>query len=334
MVAFATKFYTEVKNMKNITVRKIVLFSIGLLSAIMLLVGLSFRVVELSYVGVKDGLDGFKLLSFVLPSGFREMVILLTQDSEFVELYEILFGITSLLTLVFSILSVGLIVLAFFKFGQKKGEKTIITLLVVSIIITIIHAVFPIIFNIQMSSDMDKMLDRLENSEYYYLVSSLEGLKFSTSAFVPLIFQVVLLVGYIVCSKLIKGTKTNKQSEDKVLMVKEKYGVCMGQEQIGDVFAFEYSVIELLKEYKKLNEDNIITDAEYMEKRVKLMDSSNEKEKSLSNLMQKAPFEDVVKFEKTIVQVLREYKKLAETGIISDAGYIAKKVVLLNCVIK
>lgn len=318
--------------MKNITVRKIVLYSIGLLSAIMLLVGLSFSMTRLSYAGAKEGVDGFEMLSFTLTSGFREMVVLLTQDSAFVELYEIMFGITSLLTLVLSILSMGLIVLAFFKFDQKKCEKTLITLLVLSIIVAIIHAVFPIIFNIQMNSDMKEMLEVLEY-EYGYAV--FQGLKFSTSAFVPLIFQVVLLVGYIVCSKLIKETKIipKKQSEDKVLLVREKESVCKPQEEFEEVLSFEHSVIELLKEYKKLHDENIITAAEYMEKRVKIMNSANEKEKRLSSILSKASFEDMVKAEKTVVNVLREYKKLAENQIISDADYISKKVVLLSCVI-
>ena len=105
------------------------------------------------------------------------------------------------------------------------------------------------------------------------------------------------------------------------------------QEQFEDVLSFELSVIELFKEYKKLHEENIITDAEYMEKRVKIMNSANEKVKRLSGVMSKASFDDVVKAEKTVVQVLREYKKLAESQIISDADYIAKKVVLLSCVI-
>ena len=223
------------------------------------------------------------------------------------------------------ILVVLLIVLAFFQFEKKKGERLLTIVFICSLVITIAHAIFPIIFNAQMNSDLETMIKKIteEYWGYEYEIELLKKMKIGTTAFFPLIFQVVFLIAYIICSKAVKGEK----------VVSVKVNACKPQEQFEDILSFEYSVIELLKEYKKLHEENIITDAEYMEKRVKIMNSANEKVKRLSGVMSKASFDDVVKAEKTVVQVLREYKKLAESQIISDADYIAKKVALLSCVI-
>ena len=323
--------------MKNITARKIVLFSIGLLSAIMLLIGLSFSMYYFDFgteaeeiLGSSISLsnDGFDMLSFRFSKLLRPEIIVIAQDTEWVELYETFFGITSLLTLIMSILFIGLIVLAFFKFQNKKGESFIIDCFVIAIIISVAHAVFPILFSAEMNSSIEKLV---ETEEYGY--SAYSNISVHTSAFVPLIFQVILLIGYIVCSKMIKNSEPlgKKNVGEKTVIVKEN--AQKPQVQVEEVLTFEYSVIELLKEYKKLHDEDIITAAEYMEKRVKIMNSANEKEKRLSTIMAKASFEDIVKAEQTVVQVLREYKKLCETGIISDADYIAKKVVLLRCII-
>ena len=329
--------------MKNITARKIVLFSIGLLSAIMLLVGLSFSVIYcnmskeiMAEIGSSYKLyeSGFDMLSFEFSAVIRTFFISITQDKPWIELYELFFGIASLLTLVFSIVSLGLIILAFFSFNQKKGEKTLKALLTFSIIISAIYTIFPIIFSISMNIDMKKMLEAA--GEYYENIN----FKIKTAAFLPLIIQILLTIAYAVCSKKIISEKVivKEVSEEKSSVVKEKQIAIKEISQktqfdVEEVLSFEHSVIELLKEYKKLHDENIVTDAEYMEKRVKIMNSANEKEKRLSSILSKVSFEDVVKAEKTVVNVLREYKKLAENQIISDADYISKKVVLLSCVI-
>ena len=311
----------EEEEMKNITLRKIVLYSIALLSAIMLLVGLSFDVGYLSYMGEKEGFSGFESLAFELPTLLRSLIILATEDVAFLELYEVFFGITSLLTLIASVLFMGLIILAFFKFDKKKGERALKIFLAISVIIAVVHSIFPIIFSADLNNCIEDLAGRYDDS--------LRDMKVGTVTFVSLIIQVVILIGYIVCSKVIK--EKEKQVVETSVAIKEEGKTKVSFE--ADL-SFEYSTIELLKEYKSLHSENIITDAEYMDKRVKLTNSANEKIKQISSALNKADFENLLKIEKTAIQILREYKKLLESQIISDSDYIAKKVTLLSCVIK
>jgi len=325
--------------MKNITVRKIVLYSVALLSAIMLIVGLSFSVASVSYGGEKRGINGFDSLSFAFPATFNEFYSGLSNGSDFFEFYEIIFGVSSLLTLVFAVLFIGLIVLAFFKFDKKKGEKTLKILLAVAIVVTIIHAVFPIIFNINLNickrEHIEYLLENSYDYDYSYSIEMLEELKLKNSAFVSLILQVVILVGYIVCSKMIKESEVVSEKQTTGKCVVEKLKMANDKTQIEEVsLSFENSAIELFKEYKKLHSENIITDAEYMDKRVKMMTSTNEKLNIISKLIKNASFEEMIYVEKMAVQLLREYKNLLDNQFISDSDFIAKKVALLGCVIK
>ncbi|MBE7081362.1 MAG: hypothetical protein E7372_02240 [Clostridiales bacterium] len=310
--------------MKNITARKIVLYSVALLSAIMLIVGLSFSVTFLSLSGEKEGVSGFELLAFKFPEEFRLFIISVCNDKAFIEFYEVFFGITSLLTLVLSIVSIGLMILAFFKFDKKKEEITSIILLAVSLLVSIGYAVLPVFFNREISLSIKRLAEQMSGTGYDEIFKHMTT---GTSAFISAIIQAVIFVGYIVCLIVFKEKKASKKGT--IEKAKQKHRDL----EVDKVFSFEYSIIELLKEYKNLHNEGVITQEEYFNKKEEVLNSSNEKIKEISSLIKNIPFEEVIKTRKIAVEVLREYKKLLESQTILENEYDAKKEALLYCVI-
>lgn len=324
--------------MKNINARKIVLYSISLFSAIMLLIGLSFKVLayDLGLDGAAaDALDnagmaasGFDMISFKLPTILRTSVFAYIKKST-CSLYETLIGVTSLISLIVSLLSIAGIIFAFFKFERKKGEKLLVLIVIIGVIVALAHSVLCIIFSSNVQSGMTKLFDKtgVDNPS-----------KFKTSAYISLIFQALCLVGYIVCAIKIKHVEkevvstSNNDKKESAIALKES--AQQSEEKLENLLSAELSVISLLKEYKALYEESIITSADYMEKKVKLMKASDKKIKQTASvLISKISFLGVIKAETTVINLLREYKKLLDSAIISDADYVEKKVSLLNYII-
>ena len=123
--------------MKNCSVRKIVLSSIGFLASLMLLIGLSFTVIKYD-PGLKNELgaamrqiglsaSGFDMLSFELPATLKAFMLgLFTAEDYSVDFtaFEKISGVISVLTLVTALLGIALTIVSFFCFSKKKKIKS------------------------------------------------------------------------------------------------------------------------------------------------------------------------------------------------------------------
>lgn len=328
--------------MKKVSLRKAVLYSISLFASIMLFVGLAFKVLAydlglgdtvgsaMSQVGMTA--NGFDMFSFSFPAVLEKMVAVYV-DADFLDLCGVMLGVTSILTLVVSLCSIGFAIFAFFKMEEKKGEKTLKTFLFISLFVVIVYSVFSIIVTVSAQSGLKETYDKLSGITGS-ATTQLDSYK--TSAYLSLIFQIVCLVAYMICSvkiKRVEVVKEVKTTEAGSGVVAKDVGVS-AEQKLESLLSAEQSIIDLLGEYKVLYDDAVIASADYMDKKVKLIKSSEKRIKQgLAGIMNKVPFEGLVKAEVIVTKLLREYKKLLEKGVISDADYVEKKVALLSYII-
>lgn len=332
--------------MKKFSVRKIVLSSIGLFASIMLFIGLAFNVIAYEMPGLSGSAssavssaleleaNGFTMMSFELPTVLRTS-ILTYMEEDLLGLFEVLLGVTSLLTLIVSIGSMVLIVLAFFRSTSEKNEKTIRLTLIAGIIVSAVHGILAIVFTSIVQSALNEQAEQL-NSALGQISGSLGSvqntLEFSTVAFISIIFQAVCLAAYLICSKKIKEVapvvvaKTGADAPKEDVKSKEA--------ALENLIASEAEIAKLLTEYKDLYEAQIISTADYMDKKVKLLRFSEKRVKNgIASIINKCSFESIIKMEKQVVNVLKEYDKLAKSGVISDSDFVEKKASLLASVI-
>ncbi len=328
--------------MKKFSVRKIVLSSIGLFASIMLLIGLSFNVICYEMSGLNGsqnsavsgalGLEanGFTMLSFKLPDILRASVLTYVEE-DFCGLFEVLLGVTSLLSLIVSIAIAALIVLAFFRFTPIKNEKTLKSAFIVGIILSLAHGILSIVFTSIVQSCMNEFCENLSSS----LGSTQSSLgKFSSSAIVSVILQVIFLIAYVVCAKTIKEKDVLPVTAVKSNIDAPKEDAKSKETALENLIASELNVAVLLTEYKELYDAQIISTADYMDKKVKLLRFSGKRIKDgIAVAINKCSFESIIKMEKQVIKVLKEYDKLVNAGIISDSDFIEKKVTLLSSVI-
>ncbi len=99
------------------------------------------------------------------------------------------------------------------------------------------------------------------------------------------------------------------------------------------ILGAERTLAQLLNEYKALYDAAILSTADYVDKKVKILHYSERRFVGVAALVDKCSFEGVVKAESTVIELLKEYKELLEKGVISDADFVSKKVALLNYII-
>ena len=307
--------------MKNITIKKVVLFSIGLIALIMLVVGLSFEVITLDLgVGELGGavtqLVGMKATGFdMLSFNFSTTLIEFFKQLNLVgyQLVAIFIGILSIITILIAVLSFLYYIYAFIKKDLQSCQNKITLCLVLGLVACVLYTALSIVFVLIVNGAVNMYNEQL--GSYYELKIS-----FKTSAYISLIIQVVLFAAFIVCK----------------VAIKEKSSVVLKNEENGidSILNAEFTIIELLREYKALYDDNVIGAADYMAKKVKIMKAPERKVKqNLQDLTSKVSLEKLVNAEMTITKILREYKTLLEKNIISDADFVEKKVSLLSYVI-
>ncbi len=334
--------------MKKFSVRKIVLSSIGLFASIMLLIGLAFNVIAYEMPGLSGAAssavsnalgteaNGFTMLSFNFPDLLRAGILTYLEE-DFCEIFEILLGVTSLLTLIVSIGAMILIVLAFLRFESKKNEKTLKLTLVVGLLLSAVHGILAIVFTSIVQSSLNEQAAQL-NSALGQISGSLGSAqntlgKFSTVAYISIIFQAVCLVTYVICSKKIKK-EVAPVAAVKTTADTPKEDVKSKEASLENLIASELEIANLLTEYKDLYEAQIISTADYMDKKVKLLRFSEKRIKGgIAAMINKCSFEGVINMERQVIKVLKEYDKLAKTGIISDSDFVEKKSALLASVI-
>lgn len=319
--------------MKNVSAKKIVLSSIALFSCIMLFVGLSFRLVFFkiallsgsasSAVSETIGLEanGFTMLSFKMPALLKEGMLECLKTGAF-DFFEILLAISSWLVLAYSIIFVIFTLLGFFLYETKKNEKMLKWLIVGSLLIAVVYSVSGIVCASVTQSCMKKVLTEED------IVGD-----FATAAYASLIIQTVCLIAFLVCLKAVKEPQTAVlASEDTAESKKEGGGDKAAA--LKELVSIETEIVNLISEYKGLYDEQIISTADYMDKKVKLIKYSEKHIKStVVKLIEKSGGKGVVAAEGEVVCALKAYAKLLKDGVISDSDFVEKKVSLLNYVI-
>ena len=328
--------------MKEFSVKKLVFCCIGLLSAIMLLVGLSFSV--LSYdLGLEEiagdvmdatgfSANGFDMLSFEFPVVLRAMIATFMSLDD-VTLFETFLGITSLLSLICAITSTILIVLAFFLFSSKKAKKAVTWCVIISLSISALHAIISIISAISIHGSLMDFYELLEEG-MSMTTEHVDG--FSTIGYVSLIIQVVFLTAYLICGKVLKEKISLKKSVAEDLTAKNvnKTKVFDKDDELKKIVEGEKGVVALLAQYKTLYEENVISAGDLMDKKAKVLQYSDKSAKEiLSKLVKESSYLEVVQAESLVMDILKEYNKLLKNGTLSDADYVQKKASLLGYVI-
>ena len=305
--------------MKKLTLKKIVLSSIVLLSALILLLSLCFRVTGISARGTGVDLDalfgqfgiqlkvtGFNFLAFAFPEVLKELLIIpgLMKES-FVDTFGVLFGIMSLLTLIMTLTIIGTIILALLKSDEKVFKRQVIISLIGAFSIITCHMVLAIIFNSCVNGYMEKMPE-------------FTGVSLKTNVYVPLILQAVLFASAILCMKFIPEKQLAKSGVGK-----EKYG-------LKETVEAERKLAQCFVEYKQLLDAQIISTSDFTDKKCKLLKVSKQKLDEQFGKSACLPYAQIVDIELEVVQILKDYKKLLDDGIISEMDYVEKKGSLLN----
>lgn len=348
--------------MKDCSVRKIVLSSIGFLASLMLLIGLSFTVIKYD-LGLKNELgaavnqiglsaSGFDMLSFSLPLTLKAFMLeIFTSAAYSVDFtaFEKIAGVISVLTLVTALLGIALTIISFFCFSKKKSQSVATTFVILSLVLAFVYAVASVIFVVVVKSDLKEVYKASVNptggsgpsasaaasasqdAEFQALLSG-----FKTNMFVSLILQLIFAVAYLVCVKTIAEKAGNavcagadngeKCAED---------GKKKQKDDIFSVIGAEARVIELLTAYKKLCDEAVISSSDYIDKKIGLLRySGRELRAEMPAIVGKSSYWDTVQAEEAVTAALRGYKQLLDQGIISEGDFADKKAVLLNCVVR
>lgn len=347
--------------MKNCSVRKIVLSSIGFLASLMLLIGLSFTVIKYD-PGLKNELgaamrqiglsaSGFDMLSFELPATLKAFMLgLFTAEDYSVDFtaFEKISGVISVLTLVTALLGIALTIVSFFCFSKKKSQSVATTFVVLSLVLAFVYAVASVIFVAVVKSDLKEVYKSAANATGTSGTSGSSGTStsgqaelqailsgFKTNMFVALILQLIFAVAYLVCVKTIAEKAGNVVCAG--VGDGEKCAEGGKKKQNDDIFSVigaEARVIELLTSYKKLCDEAVISSSDYIDKKISLLRYSGKKLRAeLPAIVGKSSYWDTVQAEEAVTAALRGYKQLLDQGIISEGDFADKKAALLNCVV-
>ena len=314
--------------MKEMSAKKIVLASIAFLASALLFTGMLFSVIKLD-VGfnmeleaglkikdVKLFANGYDMLSFELPAVLKSMITQLYAKMNYeadLTALEVISGIFSVLTLVAAVAGCVLTVISIFCFSKKASRRAGTTVAIVSVSLALAYTVVSIVFVSVVKSQLKDIYSSAQKDETVQAV--LGG--FKTNMFVSLIFQAVLTVAYFVCAGTIRDS-----SAEQAQCADTKACVAAGTRVIG-----------LLREYKKLCDESVISGSDYSEKKIRMLRYSDAKlHAEMSALVRQSAYADTVKAEEAITAALRGYKQLADDGIISEGDFIDKKASLLSCV--
>lgn len=257
--------------MKEMSARKIVLGSIALLACVVLLLSLGFSIYK---IGITDEFKltydeedlakltiketGFNLLDF--DSDFNNLQMLYSKKysnsilSHFDWLVT-LCGALSLSILICAICGIVLTTCGTLFFSQKKSNNVNKLFVILALVFSVLYLAVGITTIVYGKFVFKKVLSDTE------LTSLKALLKVSTATFWSVIFQVVFLVGYAICSKeIVDRTKLceilNADENSKKTGKKSHSSACK-------FLANENAKIDLLIRYHGLFTDGMITENDY-----------------------------------------------------------------------
>lgn len=317
--------------MKHMSVKKIVLCSIGLFSALMMLIGLAFNVITIDF-GTYSGLaesavndtlggsaNGFQLLSFSFPDLINTVLLLLYAEGD-VSGFAVLFGIISLITLLLAIAELILFVYVLFWGSLKKWNKYLQTTIIVNVIIVAVYAIIGIVMTCIWNSVLNDVLESLSYTSYAYSF----GMSYM---WVSIIFQALALAAYIVCSIKIELKGDEIIIESKPEKAEKTDGSQL--DTLRNIFKEEQEIIEVLKEYKKLCDNSIITSADFFAKKAKLLQYTETNIKTKLLRVQDQFNFGVGEAEKMTLELLKQYKELMDEDVLTSMEFLQKKDSLL-----
>lgn len=324
--------------MQKITFKRALLFSLALMSSIMLLVGLCFTVFKLSVFdnglfdeAVLKALDLFKttgidFLSFKFSKTILTAAFEINMNPDFVKMFGYVFGSMSLITLLVAVGAIITIVVGFFKIGDSKAYKIIMTFAIIGLIVTLVYSITAIVFNNIVQTNFEKFLI---NEEFVVedAVEIKDIAKFTCNIYVSAIFQAIFLIAIIVCSLTIK--ESSKKNATRVY--EEKRNTDSIEEIRESIEAFS----DLLKNYKQLSESGVINMAEYIEKNAKIVNFYVEKVSlSLSLISKRACVKDIMLAENVTLEIIKKAKDLLDNNYITTENYLTARAKIMSAVIK
>ncbi len=329
--------------MKPITVKRIVIGSIALVTAIFALLSLCFAVIEMDMsaamgtvgssiagqlgiplsAGSENGFDLLDGKSGILAAmkTLNLMVAQLQADPNVTVTYAtyewlgVLSQVFNILILVVSILAIVSVFLWFF---FCKSNKLINSVAIVSVIAAVLYLVEGIVFNSVMQNDINKAFGELfKDTELGTMISGVEIGCFSTKAFLPIIFVGILAIGFLVTSIVLKEREAGAAEYGEAAPMngvpvgqpirrvsgKEWKGAPQGYSAAGT--ANTDNVFSLLGKLKEAFDNGILTQEEFEEQKIMLLSST--------------------KFD-----YLRNIWNMQLRGVISEEEYSMQKAVLFK----
>ncbi len=292
---------------EKLSVKKIVLASIGALSALLLLISMSFFYVYNPSLPSEANIAGMTAENGFSMMGF-ESVLFATDDLEF---SVVLMALASYLMLVGAIGGLTLTVLPLFLCTEKKAKKLSTLSIVINACVSVVYLIVGIVAVSSINASVKEAMDALsEVTGGVVDDSATKALLCSTASFWAVIFQALALTAYILCDKLIKTRKVQTavatDGVEKVEKAESKPTMSYVEK--------ETKIIELLTKYKEIYMKGIITIMDFEKKKYVLMFDNKHINLDL---------------EGQLVETLVSYRKIYDEEIITHDEYEKKKLQIL-----
>ncbi len=307
------------------TPRKIVLFCISTVSALMLLIGLAFTAITYdvglggttgSDVKSALGANGFDLLSFEFPPLILQAMSIF-YNVNIIDAFAASFGAFSLVMLLMSFVCIAVCVFGFVSKNYKKYDSKFDAIVILSTVLSGVYAIANIIMVAMINADCIKFLAKIEATIQDENV-------FTSSAWGLIIVQVILAIAYVLCSRFIPENEENTTAEND----KEKKNKSFNLDAL---IKEEASVIEAIKGYYGLYVEGVISSADFIDKKGKLLQYSTTYIQA--RIAKNKYVVGSAVAEQIVVTLIKEYKQLMDNNIITSAEYISKKGELMNYII-
>lgn len=303
---------------RKFTVKNTVLCTIAAFTAIMLLVSLAFHIIRIDASGfeeiVKVNANGFDMLSFsftaLLYEGLDEFLL-----QQVIDAYEIVFGVLSVMILLYSIFTLVYAIMAIFFGERKRNEKVLFIIILAALILSVGYSVVSIVFAV------------ITNNE----IPSDSLVSFKTSAFVGLIIQALCFAAYVIVEMTLKSEEdeeTGQSEQSKGAYAKtemrEKRTVCT-QETLSEITDSLKQLAGVVRQYKKLYDDGVISVMDFSEKKARVLNSCRTRLGKAMATFPTGSLKDYVRAEIAISDILVECKNLLTEEAFTDGEYVEWK---------
>lgn len=308
--------------MKTMSAKKIVLFVIGFISCALLLVSLVFNVLTInSGMGTDvDGIlsaTGFDLLSFDFPTVVRVVLSDTMFKQSTIASYTKAFSAFSMIFLVVSVIGMVITLISFFIIAEDKNSLILLSFVVLNTVLSIAYMSTSIMFTNAITKTIKIKLGEASINNF--------SVRFTTTMYASLIMEATCLLAYIFCFC---------EMEYVPFVRKKKIGKISAKENLVGLLKGESKIIQTIEKYKQLCDDSVITASEFTDKKNKVLSYSDTVTKgTVAALLPKSTYEEIVDAERYAATAIEEYKKMFDSGLISDEEFAAKKASLMTLII-